>query len=187
MEYDFPKEGACEPIKMKDCWVRLERLQSTEDQSLRQVDDDDDAGSLTDFTLSVENTARKRRKQKEYSCLICKRVFLTKYNLKHHEYVHTGEKPYSCIICKKTFSFLGNLKVHEYTHTGEKRYSCEICKKKFVHASSLNAHSKIHTNVRAYNCELCQKKFKTLGALKRHKRIHLGLNLIRARCVKELY
>lgn len=36
------------------------------------------------------------------------------------------------------------LKMHNYVHTGEKNYSCEVCNRKFSSSANRNTHRKIH-------------------------------------------
>lgn len=47
------------------------------------------------------------------TCTICDKSFSSKYALKVHETVHTGEQPYECSLCGKRFSVKGNCMQHE--------------------------------------------------------------------------
>ena len=68
-----------------------------------------------------------------------------------------------CMICKKNFSEKGNLRIHYKIHSGEKKYPCKfmLCKKKFITNGNLLRHIKIHLKKRR-NLKKIQKKKKTL-------------------------
>ena len=74
---------------------------------------------------------------KPLSCKICEKGFLTIWDLKKHETIHTGEKPHQCTICKKKFRVLFTLKKHI---SSKHNHKCDLCKKKFVTEDDLDSH-----------------------------------------------
>ena len=59
------------------------------------------------------------KRQKEYTCDICKLTTTQKSKLENHILGHTGEKPFECKVCKKSFAKETYLKSHEKTHGDE--------------------------------------------------------------------
>nr|XP_013116421.1 unnamed protein product [Stomoxys calcitrans] len=134
---------------------------------------------------------------KIWECDVCSKAFTTKYFLKKHKRLHTGEMPYTCEICGRTFTFqqsyhkhllyhsdekphvcatcgrafkeLSTLHNHERIHSGEKPFKCDVCGKSFRQRVSFLVHTRIHTGVMPYKCELCQKSFRYKVSQRTHK------------------
>ncbi|XP_030373722.1 zinc finger protein 721 [Scaptodrosophila lebanonensis] len=139
---------------------------------------------------------------KIWECDVCAKNFTTKYFLKKHKRLHTGEMPYTCQICARTFTFqqsyhkhllyhseikphvcaicgrafkeLSTLHNHERIHSGEKPFRCEVCGKCFRQRVSFLVHTRIHTGVMPYKCELCQKSFRYKVSQRTHKCVPAG-------------
>ena len=102
------------------------------------------------------------------SCGYCNKNLQSKYHLKRHERVHTGERPFSCKYCDKKFQHKKGAEDHETLHTGVRPFCCKYCSKSFTRPSTLNQHERIHTGEKPYSCKYCQKKFNTQTYIKRH-------------------
>ena len=75
----------------------------------------------------------------------CNKEYHSKFNLKRHVlYNHVGTKPFTCSICTKKFVSKQNLREHQFTHTGAKPYKCNLCGLKFRQTSLLSLHKRSH-------------------------------------------
>ena len=58
-----------------------------------------------------------------------------------------GEKPYTCVSCRKSFVSSGVLKAHIRTHNGAKDYRCHLCNSSFTTNGSMRRHMSTHSEV----------------------------------------
>ncbi|CAO1413813.1 unnamed protein product [Diamesa serratosioi] len=111
---------------------------------------------------------------KSWPCDVCEKMFTTKYFLKKHKRLHTGEMPYKCDICAKLFHFQQSYHKHLLYHSDQKPYSCNECGRAFKELSTLHNHERIHSGVKPYGCEICGKFFRQRVSYLVHQRIHNG-------------
>ncbi|KOB75354.1 Wings down [Operophtera brumata] len=50
--------------------------------------------------------------EKKYKCTFCTKSFRRRYEVNHHERLHTGDKPYRCTVCFKHFANYPNWTKH---------------------------------------------------------------------------
>ncbi|XP_055602603.1 zinc finger protein 236 isoform X2 [Uranotaenia lowii] len=124
---------------------------------------------------------------KQWECDVCLKSFTTKYFLKKHKRLHTGEMPYSCQICGKAFTFQQSYHKHLLYHSDEKPHVCAVCGRAFKELSTLHnherihsgkcfrqrvsylVHRRIHTNTQPYKCTACDKSFRYKVSQRTHK------------------
>lgn len=77
-----------------------------------------------------------------FKCLICKRVYTSKYTAIEHTFVHTGERPFKCALCSQAFAQRNALSIHRRKHHGfviRKHIKC-ACSKRFFLKSKYKEH-----------------------------------------------
>ncbi|XP_067309018.1 uncharacterized protein [Pseudorasbora parva] len=99
---------------------------------------------------ALPSASDHRDAERSSRCPQCGKTFTTRFYLKIHQRIHTGERPYTCPQCGKRFYCNSHLISHQRSHTGEKPYSCEECGKSYSHLNSLKLHQRSHTEEEAY-------------------------------------
>lgn len=94
---------------------------------------------------------------KNWECDVCAKLFTTKYFLKKHKRLHTGEMPYTCQFCARTFTFQQSYHKHLLYHSEVKPHACTICGRAFKELSTLHNHQRIHSGEKPFKCEVCGK------------------------------
>ncbi|XP_055382823.1 glutamate receptor ionotropic, kainate 2-like [Condylostylus longicornis] len=111
---------------------------------------------------------------KPWKCDICSKFYTTKYFLKKHKRIHTGETPYKCNICNKLFTFQQSYHKHLLYHSDDKPHVCKICNRAFKELSTLHNHERIHSGEKPFECEICGKRFRQRVSNYVHQRTHTG-------------
>ncbi|XP_061527080.1 PR domain zinc finger protein 12-like [Phycodurus eques] len=75
-------------------------------------------------------------------CVICRRGFNSRSNLRSHMRIHTLDKPFVCRFCNRRFSQSSTLRNHVRLHTGERPYKCHVCQSAYSQLAGLRAHQK---------------------------------------------
>lgn len=97
----------------------------------------------------------KTHEGKQWECDVCSKMFTTKYFLKKHKRLHSGEMPYKCKICDKNFTFQQSYHKHRLYHKDDKPHTCATCGRSFKELSTLHNHERIHTGEKPFACETC--------------------------------
>ncbi|XP_059357026.1 zinc finger protein with KRAB and SCAN domains 8-like [Carassius carassius] len=139
------------PMNAETQSLDVSPLESGEPYENRRLDPSaqhhmEDAYRPEEIPLRVNPSAAERSSR----CPQCGKTFTTRFYLKIHQRIHTGERPYTCPQCGKGFYCNSHLISHQRSHTGEKPYSCEECGKSYSHLNSLKLHQRSHTEEEAY-------------------------------------
>lgn len=110
------------------------------------------------------------------TCLICGKIYQTKYGLKKHIQRHVYRKSYQCPHCSDVYHREDVYKVHLTEHSEGKDYICCSLCNKVLRPSNLSRHMSLcHTK----KCCICKNVFKDRGSLRNHMRkhnIHVDVN-----------
>jgi hypothetical protein len=83
---------------------------------------------------------------------------------------------FPCVVCRKSFTRKDNLREHLRGHAGRpthrKRYECSFCRRMFGGVSLLTIHMRTHVAEAKFTCTTCRKTFSSNLSLKKHIRSH---------------
>ncbi|XP_053601024.1 zinc finger protein 62 homolog isoform X1 [Plodia interpunctella] len=139
----------------------------------KTVKEESPGSNVDQFTN--DNAILEKNDNKQWQCDVCQKCFTTKYFLKKHKRLHTGETPYACSQCNKTFTFQQSYHKHLLYHNDEKPHTCNFCGRAFKELSTLHNHQRIHTGEKPFSCETCGKSFRQRVSYLVHRRIHTGV------------
>jgi Zinc finger, C2H2 type len=77
-----------------------------------------------------------------YICLVCEKMYTSRYNIRMHMNLHTGNNVHTCTFCGRRFAHKHVYESHVRTHTGERPYACDKCDRKFGDRSNCASHMK---------------------------------------------
>ena len=87
----------------------------------------------------------------------CDREYKSKFNLKKHVQTwHLNIIAFSCKVCNKRFVSKQNLREHNFIHQDKKPFRCSFCGKKFRQSSQLCLHKRSHKKNYAETCKFLQ-------------------------------
>ncbi|OCT63913.1 hypothetical protein XELAEV_18045008mg [Xenopus laevis] len=139
-------------------------------------------GDLRSNTLADKidgNDTCSSKKEEQFKCTVCGKLFHWPSHLRHHMQSHTNERPYKCSVCHKGFKDGHKLNRHQQMHPEFKQdfayrkvYKCYICDKPFKFQSDLDKHTLIHSEEKPFKCPICSVGFRRLDHLKRHNFVH---------------
>ena len=77
-----------------------------------------------------------------YICLVCDKMYTSRYNIRMHMNLHSGNNVHKCSYCGRHFAHKHVYESHLRTHTGERPFSCGKCDRKFGDRSNCSSHRK---------------------------------------------
>uniref|UniRef100_A0A672ZBG5 C2H2-type domain-containing protein n=1 Tax=Sphaeramia orbicularis TaxID=375764 RepID=A0A672ZBG5_9TELE len=155
-------------------WTMSQTPESHVNQKTKQMETEADGVDCgeSEPDNNLVHTEDLNRTNRPFVCSVCGVRFTTKFNLRSHMRVHTGERPFSCLVCHKQFKYKNNIRFHMVIHTGEKLFCCSVCGVRFTTKSNLIRHTASHTVEKPFSCSVCQKTFKQKGHVQRHMKVH---------------
>ena len=82
-----------------------------------------------------------------YICLVCDKMYTSRYNIRMHMNLHSGNNVHKCSYCGRHFAHKHVFESHVRTHTGERPFSCGKCDRRFGDRSNCSSHRKRCTGV----------------------------------------
>ncbi|XP_052224369.1 PR domain zinc finger protein 12-like [Dreissena polymorpha] len=98
--------------------------------------------SLKNTNTDKKDLTREANDDHRWRCVLCRRGFNSRSNLRSHMRIHTLERPFTCSYCARRFSQSSTLRNHIRLHTGEKPYTCVTCKSSYSQLAGLRAHQR---------------------------------------------
>ena len=87
----------------------------------------------------------------------CDREYKSKFILKKHILIwHLNSISFTCKVCNKKFVSKQNLREHNFIHLNKKPFRCTFCGKKFRQSSQLCLHKRSHKKNYAESCRFLQ-------------------------------
>lgn len=123
--------------------------------------------------LHETNTAPK-----PLSCMCdeCGKGFRSRFELKQHMLVDSGERSHEFHQCDYMAAKLSSLKAHLATHSTARPFQCTEYSRAFVTKDSLHKHRRYRpTKVRPFQCNFCPKQFAFNGQQQEHMLTHTGV------------
>ena len=77
-----------------------------------------------------------------YICLVCDKMYTSRYNIRMHMNLHSGNNVHKCSYCGRHFAHKHVYESHLRTHTGERPFSCGKCDRRFGDRSNCTSHRK---------------------------------------------
>ena len=77
-----------------------------------------------------------------YICLVCGKMYTSRYNIRMHMNLHSGNNVHKCAFCGRNFAHKHVYESHVRTHTGERPFSCGKCERRFGDRSNCSSHRK---------------------------------------------
>lgn len=142
-------------------------------------DDDDFEVQLTESNSN--NCETLENNDGTYRCPLCPKEVVSKYNLKRHMMIHTGEKPHKCPTCYKGFREQSDLRKHKKVHIyGNRLFECNICFRSYQSYKANKCYycegddedlpppNTYEDDSKLYSCFLCTATQLTTHQLKQH-------------------
>ena len=82
-----------------------------------------------------------------YICLACDKMYTSRYNIRMHMNLHSGNNVHKCGYCGRHFAHKHVYESHVRTHTGERPFACGKCDRRFGDRSNCSSHRKRCTGV----------------------------------------
>lgn len=94
-----------------------------------------------------------------------KLLLIQHFRHQEHMYIHKGvdSYPFSCEICNKRFLSKYQMKIHIMRHNNIRNHACPLCGKRTTTAKEMRIHIAYHEKSIPYPCETCGRVFQSKG------------------------
>ncbi|XP_063959560.1 histone-lysine N-methyltransferase MECOM-like [Lytechinus pictus] len=119
--------------------------------------------------------ARKRTRKKkdsEFKCETCKKVFASSGRLKAHEQFHDYDQDHTCPVCgkrqKNAQAWAKHMMLHKPVNEA-RTHKCSECNGRYKSKAALRKHAH---QIHGYPCRLCSERFARRGDCRKHELTH---------------